>query len=419
VKHIQRNNSNRQSRRGALLPAIAFSLLVVAAASALVMNKLWIDAAEVELQSTAEASALAAAGRYLSDDLLRPNADIELIIQNAKQQAADVTAMNVVGGKPIQLTTTGDDTDVVFGQRVQTGAFEDSVFLLTHDNPNVVEVRARRGRDTGNPINLFFPGVTGLSDVDAAMIVEVAFDNLIDHFAATEVRPVPAFPLAILTTDAEGKREDTWEHAIVNRKGPDEYGYDETTQTIVKKADGIPELRLKSSALDENEEEPIAPIQLLDFGNELNEAAVIAQIHAGLSVDALTTFKNRLPAHVDIDFTGLSQVPTPTQLAFEQEIGQQRLCLLYHQGEKLSTPGWTSLVCRGFVAIRILAVIPEAGETCTIVVQPTVMTTRSAVLAKFYDMNRDLTPNLQPFDYLPVEQQITPNPYVYKMYVNR
>ncbi|HCS54367.1 MAG TPA: hypothetical protein DIW81_22765, partial [Planctomycetaceae bacterium] len=275
-----------------------------------------------------------------------------------------------------------------------------------------------RSRDLGNPINLFYPGVTKRAHADATMIVEVTFDNRIDHFVAAPARPIPAFPFAILANDPLGKRTDTWANMIEAGQGADEYAYNEVTHEVVKQADGIPEMILKSVPLKSDPLE--GNVQLLDFNNDLNDQKIIQQIHNGLTQLDMQPWNNRLQAHQEIEMTGLGNMTTPIQFALESQIGQQKLCLLYNQVSAMDVPGWTSLTCEGVVAIRILKVIPESGEAATVIIQPTVLTTKSAVLAQFFDETADypdLPPNLAEMMVEP--KTITPNKYVYKIYVSR
>ena len=404
-------------RRGALLPAIAFALLVVGAASALVMNKLWIDAARLELQNAAEATALAAAGAYLDDQLLIPNVDQQKLLLQAKRKAYTVAATNLVGGRPVDLHIDGDDPDVVFGRRVLSATGEDT-FLLVNSNPTVVEVRTRRDRSQGNPIVLFYPGVTKRPYADAQFLVEAAFDNRIAHFSASPGRTVPAFPLGILLSDIEDKRTDTWQSQIVNRNGLDEYRFDQATGTVRREPDGLPEMVLSSVPL--KTDPLLSNVQILDFGNELKDPAIISQIKHGLDEQALKNWDNQLSTTNTMEIPGTGYVTTDLQLALESQIGQQRLCLLYDFAQAMSVPGWTQVRCRGVVAIRILKVIPESGESATIIVQPTVMTTKSAVPVKFlneYTTDKTTTPVLYREDRDP--PQPDPNPYVYKLYLSR
>ncbi|MCG6156797.1 hypothetical protein [Rubinisphaera margarita] len=402
-------------RRGSLMPAIAFALLVVGAASALVMNKLWIEAAEVELQTAAEASALAAAGAYLSDDMLRPGFDADETVYKAKVRAAEVAYMNRVGTHRVELVVDGDDTDIVFGRRVPGGAGGETTFLLTNDNPTVVEVRTRRSREQGNPVTLFYPGVTGRATADAMTIVEAAFNNEIDHFAAAPARPIPALPLAILANDPTGKRLDTWSSMIEEKLGPDNYSYDEINHVVVEQPDGIPEVVLQSSPL--KQDPLLSNVQLLDFNNDLHEDNINRQIRQGLTQDDLRLLNNRLPAQSPFEMTALGNVTTPVQLALESQIGQQRLCLLYNSAAPMTVPGWTTLQCEGVVAVRILKVLPADGESATVILQPTVMTTKTAVPAEFAHSPTTGLGTMATEASEPVLYQ--PNPYVYKLYISR
>ena len=83
--------------------AIALALLVVGGAMALVFDRLWQDAAFLELRSAGEAAALAAANRLAGDESLRKEPDWESLCQEARTAAADVAAKNLVGGLPVKM----------------------------------------------------------------------------------------------------------------------------------------------------------------------------------------------------------------------------------------------------------------------------------------------------------------------------
>ncbi len=400
----------RSRRQGTLQPAIAFALLVVGAAIGLVLNSLWKDSATVELRNAAEAAALAAAGEYLNDALLAPLVDPELQIELAKLRAAEVAFSNRVAGQPVELDLSPEG-DIQFGTRLYNHENNDSVFIATHENPDVVEVRATRLRSHGNPLWFFFSGVTGRAEADAQAIVEVAFENLIDHFQPTPSALVPCLPLAILASDPQGKRTDTWAYAIEQRHGPDFFRFDETTRQVIEEPDGIPEIELKSVPL--NSSSLAGNVHLLEFANDLGEMQLISQIAKGLTADDLRLLQGRLPAQDRFDTTGSGNITTPVQMALEAQIGQPRLCLLYPSAEELNVPGWARLICQGVVAIRVLQVLPEGNESATVIVQPTVMTTKTAVLARFLEED--------PGDFFtkPEEKLFVPNRFVYKIFLNK
>ena len=76
------------------------------------------------------------------------------------------------------------------------------------------------------------------------------------------------------------------------------------------------------------------------------------------------------------------------------------------------------VTCQGAVAIRILQVIPEANERATIVIQPTILTTRTAALAQFQSVE-DEQQNNSWNTAAQRPQTYTPNPYIYKVYLNK
>ena len=413
------------SRRGVMLPAIAFALLVVGGAMALVLNTLWKDSAQVELRTAAEASALAAAGEYLTDPLLNPQADRLQHLEWAKTKAAQIAFSNRVAGRPLELDLSEENGDIYFGQRLEVPVDDPSVFLpsllpadqsvfvRTDENPNVVEVRASRMRSQGNPIRLFFPGIMQQSGGDAVAFAEVCFDNVIAGFQPSPSRPVPALPLASLKSEPFGKRADTWDVNIEQRLGADQYRYDPQTRQVIAEPDGIPEMELYSMPLSGDETARPENFQLLEFQNNLSEAELARQIRDGLTAEDLKAWDGRLPAQQTLPITGSAIVAGRLPQALADQIGQQRLCLLYREAQPLNVRGWSQVVCEGVVAIRILDVIVEEGEAVRMIVQPTVMSTSTAQLARFY------LPE-QPSWGLPTEiETFASNRYVYKIYISQ
>lgn len=402
----------KSNRRGSLMPAIAFALLVVGASAGLVLNRLWVDAAEVELRNATEAAALAAAGEYLGDHLLLEQVDYDLIVAQAKQRAALVAISNRVAGRPVELNIDSPG-DVYFGYKHFDAESGESVFLESNSQATKVVVQAQRSRRLGNPIRLFFSGVTKQPVVDAAVFTEVSFDNIIDHFRPIRSVPVPALPLAIYAKDISGKRTDTWDVQIRQKQGADRYRFDERTHEVVAGSDGIVEMELRSVPL--NLDPLLSNVQLLDFNNELSEQQVSRQIRNGLSLQNLKMQNEILPAQSPFAIAGSANITTPLQLSLESQIGQQRLCLLYHYQEPITIPGWSNLECQGVVAIRIMKIIPESEESATLIVQPTVMITKTAALTRYVGMNqrKQYETNTTPVDLFAI------NPYVYKMFVSR
>jgi len=419
VNRLRINQQPATNRRGSLMPAIAFALLVVGAVAALVLNRLWIDAAEVELRNAAEAAALCAAREYLGDHLLLPQVDYDQIALQAKQRAAFLSLSNKVAGQPVEISLENNGNgngngngDIYFGYQHYDAETGDSTFLESNSHATGVVVRTYKSRQLGNPINLFFAGVTEQPEADALVYAEVCFDNIVDHFRPTRSLPIPALPLAVLANDPTGNRTDTWNAQITQKQGADLYRFDSQTHLVVDGADGIPEMTLRSVPL--NTDPLLSNVQLLDFNNELNEQNISRQIQKGISLIDLEFLNGIIPAQNPFSISGNANITTPVQQAFEAQIGQQKLCLLYTSQAPMTVPGWSNLECQSVVAIRIMKVIAETEESATIIIQPTVMTTKTAALAQFIQASNNSDQNRK----VPVEFYRI-NPYVYKMFVSR
>ncbi len=422
TSHHHRTHS--ASRRGTLLPAIAFALLVVGGALALVLNALWKDAASVELRTAAEAAALAAAAEYLDDAHLAAVVNTEILMQGARLRAAEVASANRVAGQPLVLNPEPLG-DVIFGTRLFQPQSVESVFLESTENPeltpDVVEVRATLMRSGGNPLRLFLPGVTGHPVAEAFALVQVAFDNKIEFFRPTPGTTVPCLPMGILARDPMDKRTDTWAVNIEQRQGGDAFRFDEETREVLPEPDGIPEIVLRSVPLNGIGLE--GNVQMLDFRNDLRDKQLTAQIAGGLNQEALAEWGGSLPAVEAFDITASGNLTDPLQTALENLIGQQRLCLLYEPLQGLSIPSWSQVRCVGVVAIRILSVQPDGNETATLIVQPTIMSTRTAHLTQFSHLlqaDSDAQNYSASSQAAEAEEDLFPgNRYVYKIFINR
>ena len=91
--HLRLNSKRRSSARsGSLMPAIAVALVAILGASALVLNRLWLDMAHTELRTAAESAALAAGRELANDDLLRKDFNPDAHAMKARLAAARIAA---------------------------------------------------------------------------------------------------------------------------------------------------------------------------------------------------------------------------------------------------------------------------------------------------------------------------------------
>lgn len=387
-----------------MILAVAVAILVVGSCLALVFDRLWVDAARVELQAAAESAALAGAGELATDHLLQqPDSDRRDLVLAAAVHAGGI---NFVTGSPVELQT-GEEGDVLVGTieaDVDTG---DTRFVLNTPRPTTCQIRAARLKSRGNPVAQFFQELTGQWHADVIAYAEASVDNRIIGVAPTSQGPVPALPMAILHTHLDPRRQDTWQRQIELKMGFDRYSYDAVTGEVYASPDGIPEMLLHTASLgaDEDDSEK-ANLLALDIGTGLREPAVVEQIRTGWTLDHLASFGHEFridqgPQQLNID----SALLGPIQESFDSLVGQTRICGLYtgHQASS-DTLGQAAVVT--LVAVRILAVEDVGGQKMHLTVQPAVIVTRTAIL------------NHQNAAWLPDRSLESTNPYIHKLFLS-
>ncbi len=150
----QRDQAGKKRRRGAVAAVTCVSMVVLVGFAALSIDVGYLYNARAELQRTADASAMAAAGMLADYTQGDP-------MVAARQAAVDYAARNSVLGRPLTLNP---GQDIVFGRVVWNSGARQYNFTPTNSFANAVRVTARRTEDSANgPIPLFFANVFGLS----------------------------------------------------------------------------------------------------------------------------------------------------------------------------------------------------------------------------------------------------------------
>ncbi len=357
-----------------MVPAIAMALLVVGSAMALVFDRLWQDAAALELRAAGEAAALAAAHRLAGDETLRKNADFESICQSARTAAADIASRNLVGGLPVKLWDH-EDGDVELGQVVENKSGE-LVFVRTNDRPDCVAVHVEQGRGTSNPLGLLVRDLTGAGRL-LRTTVQAKAEHCIAGLRPYEGVNAPMLPIALSALGPTG-----WDASIV--AGPDTCGVPRGTGTIVPGPDGISEMTAWSAPQPADpREQLLATLHVFDIGNGLGGAALAEQCREGWSMNDLRKHAGEL--RLDgrpLTLKSTPKIPGEVSTALEALVGQTRMCLVYDAVLPGTSPDQWNIVCRRLVAVRILAVQQAAAGMVVLQVQPSVMATRTAITAE-------------------------------------
>jgi len=357
-----------------MVPAIAMALLVVGSAMALVFDRLWQDAAFIELRSAGEAAALAAANRLAGDESLRKEPDWETLCQEARTAAADVAAKNLVGGLPVKMWD-GEDGDVELGRMVpdSSGA---KVFVRTSENPDCVIAHVEQGRGTSNPLGLLVRDLTGAGRL-LRTTVQATANHRILGLRPYEGANTPLLPIALAATGPTG-----WDASIA--AGPDLSSVPRGTSTVVPAPDGVSEMTALSAPSQATQREQLlATLHVFDIGLGLSGERLAEQCENGMSVNDLRRHGGELWMDgKPITFKSTPKIPGAVPAALAGLVGQTRMCLVYDAVLPGSSGDQWNIVCRRLVAIRILGVQPVADGMVVLHVQPAVVITRTAIVAE-------------------------------------
>jgi Flp pilus assembly protein TadG len=162
---MNRRTRNRRTRRGAMLVLIAVCLPLLIIMAAFAVDVAWMQLVRTELRTSTDAAARAAA-KELS---------LSQSTTTARTRAKNTAKRNLVAGEPLQLA----DSDIVFGNGVQSSEASRFKFTPGGKKPNAVQVTGRRtnGSLTG-PVNLLFAGVLGVKQFQP---VETATSTQLDR----------------------------------------------------------------------------------------------------------------------------------------------------------------------------------------------------------------------------------------------
>lgn len=152
-----KNTRRHNGRRGAMLPLIAVTMVILFVAAVFAIDIARIHVVRSELRTATDAAARAAV-----EALGRTESEAD-----ALQAAIDVARLNQVAGKPLEL----DPAKVVFGSAVQNpdGSFSFSDRTANAGNPlsipNSVRVLGERTRTSpSGQVNMLFGGIFGVDD---------------------------------------------------------------------------------------------------------------------------------------------------------------------------------------------------------------------------------------------------------------
>ncbi len=384
---VRRSGSARSKRRGLLTAWSAIALVAVGLCAIYAVNLGLISWTRTRAQDCADAAALAACRALLTDDLLLPDVSaghVDDRIRRCRRQAMAVARLYRDSGRIPEVRPH----HVHVWQRVHNADRNVWIPLTDSVRPDSVQVQVTN-RSTPQDSSGRLAGA-GLSGISRAIIDCRASAWICDRICGFQTGPdiaIPIAPLAIPQTDV-GVLAGTWSAVAPPPDSPsgstelsdttadDRYSWDSETDSLSDHPDGLSELLL---AVTRRTVEP-APGFLLPV--ELCPAAA-----------GTTPFADRLRfglTHEDTTAAGIRQLSFPRsdvaqaigtddfdalERVLTEIVGQKRIFPLVRLGRPGPNAELTSVV-----AARILAAERTGRDEIRVLLQPTVLSTASAVI---------------------------------------
>jgi len=328
-------------RAGSILVLTAMMMVLMFAMLAVAVDLGYMALVRTQLQSSADAAALAATWDLISGDGLSTpgNAVPELAL--ARATAEQFAGLNHVSG----VAPTLADTDVAFG-RFQ---YSSGGAILNFDNPsayNATRVRVRRAVGQNGEVPMFFVRVLGINSCPGQAEATAAF---CDNFSGFKPPATGTGNLAILPFALD---KQTWDALMAGQSTSDQSAWNAETGQIASGADGLAEVNLYPQGTGSPGNRGT-----IDIGNNNNSTADISrQIREGVSEADLAQLGGKLELGPDGTLqlngdTGISAGVKDDLLAIR---GQPRVIPLF---TSVSGPGNSAqYTIVGFVGVRIMEV---------------------------------------------------------------
>lgn len=372
-----------------LLALLALLLSIVA----LAVDSAHLWQARQELQSSADAAALAAVQGLVHDGLLCPAPGrMANLAAAARSDAQRLASLNPSAGRTVELQANALQDpmgDIVFG------FFEPTTGQFLPARPeeidwpvlNAVRVTARRTQERGNAVRLFFGAWVRRSGADVAGEALAVLDRDIIGLRAVPRTTIPMMPVALLS-DPTGKAELSWELQV--------------EQHLCMPNQDLPRMTV-NLPLDPDDGENLNGY-LLRLGTA-EMAGWVRQIHSGLVAADLQAWDGALvppengalplPAEPFLPGWSKTELRDLHQALLTLSLSEQpRVWPLYTQVGKTDDGGLAVGITR-FVAARLESLELDLSQRrLTLVLRPCQIVTTTAVARSTAGPAESFTPNL-------------------------
>jgi hypothetical protein len=251
-------------RRGSVAAWFLVTLPALLLSGLLAINAAWLADARTSIQSSADASALAAVHTFVHDDWLREDESAPArLARESRSEAQKCGLRNPVLGCALGLERNDENApegDIVIGSLDHPkGKFvpaePESDRHSLDRSINAVRIHPRKTKVRGNPVALLgsFPSSLRYRDLEAS--ATAMLDGRIIGFRQRFSQPIPMAPIALFS-DPEGRHERSWEHQVSHRKGQDEWTWSCSTKTFERRPDGLHEMRVELFRCPDDDSKP-------------------------------------------------------------------------------------------------------------------------------------------------------------------
>lgn len=236
----------RKPRRGAVAPLFAALTPVILAMAALAIDIGYIVNTKTELQTAADAAALAGVSQVelpLVQGASTPSAPTAMGAASAESKK--YAKLHRAGAVPLDLA----DSDIVVGYQKTPGSGTVSNWSAGQPFPNTVQVTTRRDASANAPLQLFFGGLLGNSTWSGQAVATAAYRT--DRYVVTGFKAKAGGRNPLLLPIAVDVAY--WQTFVRTGKSPDNIVHDDYTasrptsttpppQNVKLGGDGIPEI---------------------------------------------------------------------------------------------------------------------------------------------------------------------------------
>ncbi len=273
MKASKQHTSSRSSKRAAVIVWTVVSSGVLMGFAAFAVDLGYLKVVRTQLQSAADASAMAGASGLLSPAYLEGKATQEDMAQTASALAMEYCALNKADNKTLAL----DPSDITVGHISNVNNINEQIAAVTPYNAIRVTVRKDAGSSNG-AVRLYFAGIWGKYFSSTSATATGYLDGkVVAYRPDPRKNGGPLIPISV--------RREKWTNEIINANGADSFGYDSQTGQITDGSDNITEISLyPEKQKDAQSSNGAGDFGLLHIGNSNQGVTELAQqIQNGLT----------------------------------------------------------------------------------------------------------------------------------------